>query len=172
MDKGDNVKPRVTPSAQARVEIAREKARMMGKKPTAPSKLEKTAERWAEKWKEGREFQPAQPLDAESDDSPVSIASVPLLTVMDRTRRDEQTIWKQHRLHPEERPRQIKMNSAMINYIAMNLRTREWARAMGTGKRRRQRGVYDLEKAAEQWKRQKELEKRGFPGTNQRSATR
>ncbi|MBA7636252.1 hypothetical protein ES703_43868 [subsurface metagenome] len=171
MDKGDNVKPRVTPSAQARVEIAKEKARITGKKPAAaPSELEQTAERWAEKWKEGREFQPAQPLE-ESGDSPVSIASVPLLTVMDKSRRDEEIIWKQHRLHPEERPRQIKMNSAMINSIAQHLRAREWARAMGKTRRQSNDG-YNLEKAAEQWKRQKEFEQRGFPGTNQRSALR
>jgi len=74
---------------------------------------------------------------------------------------DEEIIWRQHRLHPEARPRQIKMNAAMICTIARHLRAREWARAMG--KRRRQPGNgYDLEKAAEQWKRRKELEQRGF----------
>ncbi len=86
-------------------------------------------------------------------------------------REDEEIIWRQHRLHPEERPGQIKVNAAMISTIARHLRAREWARARG--KTRRQPGDgYDLEKAAEQWKRQKELEHRGFLGTNQRSASR
>jgi len=161
------VKPRVTPSAQARLEIAKEKARIMGKKPTAISELEQAADRW----KQGEERKQAQPVYRERDDSPIAIASVPLLRVMDRARRDEEMIWKQHRLHPEERPRQIKMNSAMINSIAQHLRAREWARAMGKT-RRQPNGGYDLEKAAEQWKRQKELEQRGFQGTKQRSATR
>ena len=168
MDKGNNVKPKVTPSALARLEIAKEKARIMGKKPAAAiSELEQAAERW----KEEKELKQAQPVYRESDDSPVSIASVPLLTVMDRTRRDEEIIWKQHRLHPEERPRGIKMNSAMINCIAQRLRATEWARAMGKTRRQPDAG-YNLEKEAEKWKRQKELEQRGFPGTNQRSASR
>ena len=151
------VKPKVTPSAQARLEIAREKARIMGKKkPTTPSELELAAERW----KEEKELKQAQLTYREPDESPISISSVPLLKVMDKGRRDEEIIWKQHRLHPEERPRGIKMNAAMICTIAQHLRAREWARAMG--KRRQPSDGYNLEKAAEQWKRQKELEQRGF----------
>jgi len=59
----------------------------------------------------------------------------------------------------------------MICTIAQHLRAREWARAMGKTRRQSNDG-YNLEKAAEQWKRQKELEQRGFPGTNQRSTSR
>jgi|GEM_PF-1353120 len=162
------VKPRVTPSAQARLEIAREKARIMGKKPAAAiSELEQAAERW----KEEKELSQAQPIYRGTDDSPIAISSVPLPRVMDRARRDEDIVWKQHRLHPEERPRQIKMNAAMICTIAMHLKAREWARAMGKTRRQPNDG-YNLEKAAEQWKRQRELNQRGFPGTNQRSASR
>jgi len=162
------VKPKVTPSAQARLEIAKEKARIMGKKPTAMSELEQAAERW----KQGEERKQAQPVYRERDDSPIAIASVPLLRAMDRAHgKDEEIIWKQHRLHPEERPRQIKMNAAMINSIAQHLRAREWARAMGKMRRQPNDG-YNLEKAAEQWKRQKELEQRGIQGKNQRSSSR
>ena len=47
MDKGNNVKPRVTPSAQARLEIAREKARIMERKlVTTLSELDQAAEKW------------------------------------------------------------------------------------------------------------------------------
>ena len=160
------VKPRLTANAVARLEMAKEKARMMGKKPTAISELEQAAERW----KEGKELKQAQLSYPTRDDSPVAIASVPL-RVMDRTRKDEDIIWTQHRLHPEEGPRQIKMNAAMINAIAQHLKAREWARAMGKT-RRQPNGSYDLEKAAEQWKRQKELEQRGSPEMEQRSISR
>jgi len=161
------VKPRVTANAVARLEMAKEKARIMGKKPTAVSELEQGAE----KWKEGNELKQAQPVYRESDDSSISISSVPLKVIDKAQRKDEEIIWKQQRLHPEERPRQVKMNAAMINSIAMRLRATEWARALGKTRRQQDNGE-DLEKLAEQWKRQKELEQRSFPGTNQRGGTR
>jgi len=151
------VKSRVTPSAQARLEIAKEKARIMGKKPTAISELEQAAERW----KEEKELKQAQLIHPARDDSPVAIASVPLRVIDKSHRKDEELIWKQHRLHPEERPRQIKMNAAMITSIAQHLRAREWARALGKT-RRQPNGDHDLEKAAEKWQRQKELEQRSI----------
>ena len=152
------VKPKVTPDALARLETAREKARIMGKKSTAVSELEQAAHKWKKK-----ELKQAQLVYREPDESPVSISSVPLKVTDRAHRKDEEIIWKQHRLHPEERPRQIKMSAAMVNAIARHLRAREWARAMGKT-RRQPNDSYDLEKAAEQWKRQKELERRGFPG--------
>ena len=161
------VKPRVTPDAQARLEMARAKARIMGKKPTTISELELAAE----KWKEEKELRAAQLTYREPDESPIAIVSVPLLRVMDKGRRDEEVVWRQHRLHPEERPRQIKMNAAMICTIALHLRAREWARAMGKTRRQPNDG-YNLEKAAEHWKRQKELEQRGFLGKKQRSTSK
>ena len=150
------VKSRVTANAVARLEMAKEKARMMGKKPTVVSELEQAAE----KWKEEEELKQVQLIHPALDDSPVAITSVPL-RVIDRARRDEEVIWTQHRLHPEEKPRQIKMNAAMMCSIARHLMAREWARAMGKTKRQ-PNGGYDLEKAAEQWKRQKELEQRSI----------
>ena len=161
------VKPRVTANAVARLEMAKEKARIMGKKPTAVSELEQGAE----KWKEGNELKPAQPVYRESDDSSISISSVPLKVADKAQRKDEEIIWKQQRLHPEERPRGIKMNAAMINSIAMRLRATEWARALGKTRRQQDNGE-GLEKLAKQWKRQKELEQRSFQGTNQRGGTR
>jgi len=161
------VKPRLTANAVARLEMAKEKARMMGKKPTAVSELEQAAE----KWKEEEELKQAQLSYPARDDSPISISSVPLRVIDKSHRKDDEIIWTQHRLHPEEGPRQIKMNAAMINAIAQHLKAREWARAMGKT-RRQPNGGYDLEKAAEQWKRQKELEQRGFPETKQRGTSR
>ena len=160
------VKPKVTANALTRLEMAKERARIMGKKPTAISELEQAAERW----KEDKERKQAQLTYREPDDSPIAIASVPL-KVMDKARRDEQLIWKQHRLHPEERPGQIKMNAAMICTIAQHLKAREWARARGKTRRQQDNGE-GLEKLAEQWQRQKELEQRGVQGKNQRSTSR
>ena len=162
------IKSRVTPDALARLEIAREKARVAGKRPTSTSELEQAAERW----KEEKELKQAQLIHPALGDSPVSISSVPLHRVTDKARRNEEIIWKQHRLHPEERPRQIKMNAAMINSIAQHLKAREWARAMGKTRKQRGNGEEGLEKFAERWKRQKELEQRGFPGTKQGGSSR
>ena len=161
------VKPRLTANAVARLEMAKEKARIMGKKPAAISELEQAAEKWAEE----KELKQAQLSYPTRDDSPVAIASVPLRVIDKSHRKDDEIIWTQHRLHPEERPRQIKMNAAMINSIAQHLKAREWARAMGKT-RRQPNGGYDLEKAAEQWKRQKELEQRGSSEMEQRSISR
>lgn len=158
---------KVTPDALARLEMAKEKARIRRKRPTAPSELEQAAQRW----KEGKELREVGLTYREPDDSPIAIASVPLHKVMDKVRQEEEVIWRQHRLHPEERSRQIKMNAAMICTIAMHLRAREWARAMGKTRRQPNDG-YDLEKAAEKWWRRKELEKRGILKMNQRSASR
>ena len=113
----------------------------------------------------------AQLTYQERDDSPIAITPVSLPRVMDRGRGDEEPIWRQHRLHPEERPRQIKMNAAIICTIARHLRAREWARAMGRRRGQPNNG-YDLEKAAERWQGRKELEQRSFIETNQRSASR
>jgi len=161
------VKSKVTVNAVARLEMAKEKARIMGKKPTAISELEQAAE----KWKEDSELKQAQLTYPVLDDSPVAITSVHLRVIDKSHRRDEEIIWTQHRLHPEERPRQVRMNAAMICAIAQHLRAREWARALGKTRRQPNDG-YNLEKAAEQWKRQKELEQRGILGKNQRSALR
>ena len=161
------VKPKVTPNALARLEMARERARITEKKlAVAVSELELAAE----KWKQDKELKEAQPVHRELEDWPIAISSVPL-KAMDRARKDEDIIWRQHRLHPEERPRGIKMNSAMICTIAQHLRAREWGRAMGKT-RRSPNGSYNLEKEAERWKRQKEVEKRGFPGMDQRGTRR
>jgi len=160
------VKPKVTANALTRLEMAREKARIMGKRlSTTISELEQAAD----KWKEDKELKEAKLTYREPDDSPIAIASVPL-KVIDRARRDEEIIWKQHRLHPEERPRQIKLNAAIICTIAQHLKAREWARARGKTRRQQDNGE-GLEKLAEQWQRQKELEQRGFPRTNQRSTS-
>jgi len=63
---------------------------------------------------------------------------------------DEELIWRQQKLPPEERPRQIRMNSAMIGVIARHLIAWERARA--------------LRKIAEPWKWQQEFERRSFLG--------
>jgi len=52
----------------------------------------------------------------------------------------------------------------MLNSIAQRLRAREWARDMGKTRRQPGGGGFDLEKAAERWKSQKEVEARGSSG--------
>jgi hypothetical protein len=61
---------------------------------------------------------------------------------------DEEPIWRQQKLQSEERPKQIRLNSAMIGAIARRLMAWERARALG--------------KTPERWKWQQGLERRGF----------
>jgi hypothetical protein len=63
---------------------------------------------------------------------------------------NEELMWRQQKLPSEERPRQIRINSAMIGAIARHLIAWEWARA--------------LRKIAEPWEWQQELERRVFLG--------
>ncbi len=57
---------------------------------------------------------------------------------------------------------------AKVGSLARLAMAKEKARIMG----KKPTVISELEKAAEQWQRQKELEQRGFPGTKQRSASR
>ena len=63
---------------------------------------------------------------------------------------DEGLTWRQQKLQPEKRPKQVRINSAVIGVIARRLMAWEWARA--------------LRKIAEPWEWQQELERRGFLG--------
>ncbi|MFQ5873052.1 MAG: hypothetical protein ACE5JL_04535 [Dehalococcoidia bacterium] len=131
----------------------------MRKRPGDASELERAAELW----KEGTERREVQQIYREPDASPVSFRQIPLQATDKAHRRDDEIGWRQHRWGDEDRPRQIKMNAAMICRIAQHLKAAEWARAMGKTKKAPGDG-YDLEKAAERWKRQKELEQRGLTG--------
>ena len=62
---------------------------------------------------------------------------------------DDGLIWRQLKLPSEKRPRQIRINSAVIGAIARHLIAWEWARA--------------LRKIAEPWEWRQELERRVFP---------
>jgi len=61
---------------------------------------------------------------------------------------DEGLTWRQQKLQSEERPKQIRLNSAMIGAIARRLMAWERVRALG--------------ETPERWKWQQGLERRGF----------
>jgi hypothetical protein len=76
---------------------------------------------------------------------------------------DEGIQWRAHRLGDEVRSKAVAVNAATVGRIAQHLRAREWARAMD----RRQSTPLGsgLEKWAERWSRNKQLEERGLAGS-------
>lgn len=73
---------------------------------------------------------------------------------------DEGIPWRAHRLGDEGRSKPVVVNAAMLSRIAQHLKAREWARARG--KRQRTPSRLGLEKWAERWSRNKQLEERGL----------
>ena len=149
---------RVSASAQARLEMAREKARIARRKPERPSRLERAAEEW-----KGQQEQHERLRFSPEPETPV-IAPV-RMPLRARPRRTDDTIgWAPYRWQEEDEPkRQVVMNAAMVSRVAHHLKAREWARAMG--KRRSTPLGFRLEKWAETWRRNKELEEKRLAGS-------
>ena len=76
---------------------------------------------------------------------------------------DEGIQWRAHRLEDEGRSKAVTVNAAMLSRIAQHLKAREWARAMG--RRQSTPSGLGLEKWAERWSRNKQLEGRGPAGS-------
>ncbi|MFQ5814399.1 MAG: hypothetical protein ACE5I2_14575 [Anaerolineae bacterium] len=143
--------------ALARLEMAREKARVAGRKPALPSSLEQAAREWKgqEEQRERLRFQPGP------EASVIAPVRMPLQARVGDRRTDETIGWRSHRWQEEDKPRRVVLNSAMISVLAMHLRAREWARAMGKPAQKGRTG-FNLEKWAETWRRNKQLEERGL----------
>lgn len=153
------VEPRVSASALARSEMAREKARIARQKSARPSTLRQTAEEWKSQ-QEQRERLRFQPGPEASLASPQRIR-LPALTKTHRT--DEGIQWRSQRLGGEGSTKPLAFNAAMVSRIAQHLKAREWARAMG--KRQGTPLGFRLEKWAETWRRNKELEEKRLAGS-------
>jgi len=141
--------------ALARLEMAREKASIAGRKPALPSALEQAAQVWKAE-QEQRErvlFQPG------AEASAVLLRRVALQEARPNGRRtDGEVAWRPLRWGGENQPGRVALNAALVSRIAQHLRATEWARA-----RRMRPGARfapNLESWAESWRR------------NQRSETR
>jgi hypothetical protein len=132
--------PRVSASALARLEMAREKTGMARMKPDRRERLG---------------------FPSEPEASVITPVRMPLRATVGRI---DQTIgWRPHRWRDADNPRPVVLNSAMVSRIAQHLKAREWARAMG--KRLSTPFGSGLEEWAETWKRNKELEERRLVGS-------
>lgn len=132
---------RMSASALARLEMAREKAGMARMKPDRRERLG---------------FPP------EPETSVVTPVRMPLRATVGRI---DQTIgWRPHRWRGEDNARPVVLNSAMVSRIAQHLKAQEWARAMG--KRPSTPSESGLEEWAETWKRNRELEERRLVGSS------
>ena len=147
----------------ARTEMAREKARILGKQPEEVSPFEQAAQELMKRGEEEKRRQ-AQPRygggGPRDDEMPlVSFHELPLKPRPSPGAEDEDTSeWKQYRLEGDgERRKPLKMNGAMINYLALNIRTREWAKAMGTQRSKKRRIMQNFEREAERWAARKLL---------------
>ncbi len=141
------VRPRLTVDALTRLEMAREKARITGRKPAVPSPLEQAVEEWQaqEEQRQTLLFQPG------GQTSVVALQRVPLEARADDRRTDVEIGWRTCQARVERQPRRIRLNGAMMGRIVQTLRAREWARA--TGRKTRAPLESDLEAWAERWKR-------------------
>lgn len=153
------LKPRLNVDALARLEMAREKARITGRKPALPSALERAAQ----VWKAEQDQQERLLLQPGAEASAVVLQRVALQARPNGPRTDGEVAWRRQSWGDGAPPRRVVvMNAAMVSRIAQCLRAREWARAIGADPRRRL--GFDLEKWAEMWRQNKQFETRGLPG--------
>ena len=140
------VRPRLTVDALTRLEMARERARISGRKPALPSPLEQAAEEWQAQQEQGETllFQPG------GQTSVVTLQRMPLEARADGSRTDVEIGWRTCQARVEHQPRRVVLNGAMMGRIVQTVRAREWARAV-----RGDTGVplgSDLEAWAQRWR--------------------
>ena len=152
------VGPRLNVDALARSEMAREKARIARRRPTPSSPLEQAAEGW--NWQEDQRERLR--FDSGPEASVVSALRTRLPAMPQTSPADEGIRWPARRLGDEVSSKPVAVNAATLGRIAQHLKAREWARAMG--KRQGTPLGSGLEKWAEAWRRNKELEERRLAG--------
>jgi hypothetical protein len=148
--------PRVNASAQARLEMAREKTRIARRKHDSLSPLEQTADGWKRQQEQRERF----PSSLEPETPLIAPVRMPLRATVGRI---DQTIgWRPHRWRDEQGATAVLLNAATLSRIAQHLKAREWARAVG--RRPNTPLGFGLEEWAETWRRNKELEERRLAG--------
>lgn len=152
------VEPRLSLSALTRREMARERARITGRKPALPSPLEQAAEEWKAQQEQRQRFL----FERGAEPSVVALHRMPLEARADGRRTDVEIGWRTCQARVEHQPRRVVLNGAMMGRIVQTLRAREWARA--TGRRTGAPLGSDLEAWAERWSRNQQIESKGLPG--------
>ena len=138
----------------ARTEMAKIKAEMMGETQEEVSPFEKAAQELVRREEQAKRRRPFSRGGSREDGMPlVSFHQMPLRRKAGPEGEEEEGFPWQPMPMPgsEDRPKRIKMNGAMIGYIALNLKAREWNKAMGTAKSQRQKMEQSFEREAERW---------------------
>lgn len=149
----------VNAAAQARLEMARERARIAEKRPALPSRLERAAH----EWRRQQEQQERLRFQAGPETSVVALQRMPLRRRASDRPAEGGFAWKPLPRGDEAQPKQVTLNAAMVTRIAQHLKATEWARAMGR-KTSMPLGP-DLEGWAERWKRTRLAEGRQSGGS-------
>lgn len=139
--------------------MAREKARIARRRPTPSSPLEQAVEGW--NWQEDQRERLR--FDSGSEASVVSALRTRLPAMPQTSPADEGIRWPARRLGDEVSSKPVAVNAATLGRIAQHLKAWEWARAVG--KRQGTPSGLRLEKWAETWRRNKELEERRLAGS-------
>ena len=139
----------------ARTEMAKIKAAMSGEQKEEISPFEKAAQELIRRQEDGKRRRPWSGGRSGDDGMPlVSFHQLPLRGKRGQEgEEDEEGFpWKAAPMPgAEDRPKRVKMNGAMIAYIALNLKAREWAKAMGTLKSQRRKMEDSFDREAERW---------------------
>jgi hypothetical protein len=129
------------------LQMARERARMTGRKPASPFLLE-----WAaQQWKAQEEQRQMLPFERRGEPSMMALQRVPLKARADARRTDGEIGWRPYQCGVEGRSRRAVLNASIVGRIAQRLRATEWARARGR-KTPAPLGS-DLEAWAQRWRR-------------------
>ena len=148
--------------ALARMEMAREKARITGRKPAVASPLECAAQdRRAQQ--EQREQRERPPFESGAQTSVVALQRLSLEARANGRRTDGEIGWRPYQARVEHQPRRIRLNGAMMGRIVQTVRAREWARA--AGRKMRAPPGSDLEIWAERWRRAEPANAKGAAGS-------
>jgi hypothetical protein len=146
-------------SALAGLAMAREKARIARRRPTRSSPLEQAAEGWKGQHEQRERLR----FDSGPEASVVSALRTRLPAMPQTSPADEGIQWPARRLGDEVSSKPVAVNAATLGRIAQHLKAWEWARAVG--KRQGTPLGLRLEKWAETWRRNKELEERRLVGS-------
>ena len=122
-------------SAVAKREMAKEKARLSGKRVTTPTPLETAADRWEEEEKRRERQRRADELRKESEETSFETLSPEDFTEAAPSKASDGFDWRPFQEAIAEKLEPRYLNTATIYSIGRKLIAREWRRALGKPKR-------------------------------------